>query len=179
MNNYKERILKFHQSSINIIKSNKSFIDINKTLSETFLSKYKIDTLPNNISGLLYHIKSHLESLKIITTLPIIVIKGNIYTFDFLNNELLKYKETKTIENEEFSISLFLDLEKSLLAYENLAYQEGILQIGSISQTIFNFCNENNLQVIDKFVITQKRTHELGINITKQLLIKSIFIKEI
>lgn len=181
MNNYIDKninkILKFHQSSLNVVGYKDSIISYPPTINDYFLEKYKIDTFQGIRAKLLNFLKNCLENLNPLITMPIIVISGDVYSFDFLNNQLLKYKTTELINDAEISISLFLELEKSLLIYKNSAYQEGLLQIGGISQTITNFCKENNLNIIEKFIINQKFTHELGINLRKQLLIKNIFIK--
>ncbi len=77
-------------------------------------------------------------------------------------------------EGVSWSLSYFLSIEESIAAYGGIGYLKGIFQIGQISKDVEGGMENKLLHNI--FINSQKFTHEIGINLRKQLLIHTSFI---
>jgi len=189
------RVLKFHQSSVEVIsqpliedawvKENGDAI----TKSESCIEKIFIDGADSHIASLFARLKEGFSTLATITTFPVLTVfsskEKNIsqgsYTFDFETQCLMKYKElndkalSNLYENTSLCISLFLDIEKSLYINRKSAYMLGVLQVGMLSQKVYEHSSAHNIPIADLFFNTQSFANAIGINLRKQLLINNIF----
>jgi len=181
------RILKFHQAGVGVFEAvtyNENGATPESLKSDVFTSKLHRCDITEQIGSLFDIVKHSFYSLLTITTLPIITIWGGeyrgCYSLDFEGNCLLKYAEyPPSVDSVDMCLSLFLDIESSVLVYGRRAYMEGILQVGMLAQQVLEHCEKNQMTVVDTFVHPQPFTHSLGINLRKQLLIKNIFLGDV
>lgn len=191
------RILKFHQSNVPVIDQNQliksdinklDWIELNKDIvisSDIVLKKYSIAELCSSLKSIYKLMKKQFEEAKIPLILPVFTVlpkfqgvESGCYTFNFQEESLIKYKELPNSEsisllknkNIDICLSFFLNLERSTFLYEGLGYLKGILQIGEFSGTLIT---KLNLESKDIFIQPQTFTHDLGINLRKQILIKN------
>lgn len=195
------QVLKFHQSNINLLESTGYFDeDINKEkwidskkdrviFSDILLKKYELSSLTEELKKLFQMLEKSFASTDIITTLPILVIYNDrigidkgCYTFNFKDKYLIKYCDFENNEllqcmkqnNIKASISYFLSIEESICIYGGIGYLKGIFQIGQISKMLEIYLNYAETKNI--FINNQSFTHDLGINLRKQILIHTSFI---
>lgn len=200
------KVLKFHQSTLPIIdpqeiikndKFKQEWINTKEkrvVFSDTMIKRYNIYDLKEDLIKTFFNLKEAFKTDYINTTLPILVVYNEdlgvdlgCYTFNFEDNFLIKYNELKNsngIFNEiidsgiKFSLSYFLSIEDSVYMYGVSGYKKGILQIGEISQKMKIYLNEQNFIINCCFVSEQMFTHNIGINLRKQLLIVNQFVGE-
>ncbi|MCL1934881.1 MAG: hypothetical protein FWF57_00650 [Defluviitaleaceae bacterium] len=192
--NEKTKILKFHQNSLYTLKpteyiNKKLWVEENKSklpINDIFINRFKLSEVDGIYKDIFNRIKKIFFNMDIVVTLPIFTVYKNntsnlpmgCYSFDIENDYFVFYKELEQnflLEDINMSISLFLDLEKSLIIFDRKAYQEGLLQIGMLYSQIQDFFIQNNIVVKDYFVNEQSFTHDIGINLRKQVLVKNIF----
>ncbi|MCL2249527.1 MAG: hypothetical protein FWC13_09675 [Oscillospiraceae bacterium] len=200
------RILKFHQSSItvkdqamldvgDVRKANIAWLEKTGNSSlrvEVFQRKHQLSELYGSFGMLYKLLRKTFNTFKTITTLPIMTvyrdqsdgIDAGFYSFDFDNRLLLKYADIccdkllriAHVNDVQVSLSLFLNIERSILAYHSEAYISGIIQVGELTHAINEECLARNIPIIDTYFNTQLFTHAVGISVRKQLLIKNIFM---
>ena len=129
-----------------------------------------------------------LKEQKYIYFLPIFIfnkspnISSGIYSIDFINKMLYKYKifnEGKFEKDFDICISYFIDLNECVFLDGEAGFINGIFQIGRIYENIEWVATENGFQSYSKFVSQQSFSHELGINCRTQLFIKNQFLRGI
>lgn len=200
-NNKLRNVLKFHQSNINLLEldgdvnaelNKKEWINIRKNrmiFSDISLKKYNHSELEKDLQELFLIFDSFTKNADFITTFPVLVIykersdiESGCYTFNLVDKCLIKYCEIECSEllnimireGVSWSLSYFLSIEESIAAYGGIGYLKGIFQIGQISKDVEGGMENKLLHNI--FINSQKFTHEIGINLRKQLLIHTSFI---
>jgi len=193
------KILKFHQSNICVLDPKEEhpakteWINTNsKTIlkSDTHIHEVFLSEIVAPIVYIYTALKEEFYGFPVVTTLPVLTITTDdycnltqgSYTFDFEKMCLHKYKDNvhddlKDIfynKNVSMSLSLFLDIEKSVFIHGNMAYINGIMQVGMLTKAINDCCKENSIPMTQAFINTQKFTNLIGINLRKQLLINNI-----
>lgn len=203
-----QNVLKFYQSTVNItelynlwneskacimdkisIKAYDSYFD----LPESYIEYISFNKLSNKEKFIMEKISSFLKNQEYVYILPIFIIdKSNnipsgIYSADFKNSILYKYKEFNRqnfgieIFEKDFNIciSYFIDLNECVFLDGEAGFINGIFQIGRIYENIEWVATENGFQSYSKFVSQQSFSHELGINCRTQLFIKNQFLRGI
>ena len=200
------KVLKFHQLTLPIIDPEKiikndgfkqEWINTKEkrvVFSDTMIKRYYIYDLKEHLMKIFFNLKEIFKTSYMNTTLPVLVVYNEslgvdlgCYTFNFEDNFLIKYNElqnsngvfNKIIDGGvSFSLSYFLSIEDSVYMYGVSGYKKGILQIGEISEKMKIYLNEQNFKINCYFVSEQMFTHNIGINLRKQLLIVNQFVGE-
>lgn len=198
-----QNVLKFYQSTVNItelynlwnesktcimdrinIKAYDNYFDI----PESYIECLSFNSLSNNEKKIINKMNVFLKEQKYIYFLPIFIfnkspnISSGIYSIDFINKMLYKYKifnEGKFEKDFDICISYFIDLNECVFLDGEAGFINGIFQIGRIYENIEWVATENGFQSYSKFVSQQSFSHELGINCRTQLFIKNQFLRGI
>lgn len=194
-------VLRFYQSTVNIqelynlwnenrryivdkinIRSYDNYFD----LPESYMDSVSFNRLSTKEKIIMEKMNDFFKNQEFVYILPIIIIdKSNnipsgIYSVDFKNRILYKYKEFERqnfgmeVFKESFNIciSYFIDLNKSVFLDGELGLINGIIQIGRLYENIESI-GKNGFDTYSKFVPQQSFTHRLGINCRLQLFIKN------
>lgn len=107
-------------------------------------------------------------------------LKKGIYSIDFEQEALLRYKLIESCQSEilqiigkknDIVISFFLNIEQALALYGERGYINGIEEIGYIVNALkLYFMSKLNAL----FLPEQQATHDMGLNVRKCLLIESM-----
>lgn len=195
-----KNVLRFYQSTVSIqelyyennIEKEKAY-DNFFDLPESFIESITFDKLSNNEKKIIDRISDFLESQKHIYFLPVFIVSqsnelpSGIYSVDFKNRVLYKYKEFNehdfgvgTFEDSfNICIAYFIDLYESVFLDGEAGLINGILQIGRIYENIEFAAKENGFETFSKFVSQQSFSHNIGINCRTQLFIKNQFLRGI
>ena len=200
-----QNVLKFYQSTVNIselynpwnesrnaimdtinIKAYDNYFD----LPESYIESISFDKLSNKEKIVINRMDVFLKDQEFIYFLPIFIINesssipSGIYSIDFINRVLYKYKEFnkqsfgEEIFQKDFNIciSYFVDLNESVFLDGELGFINGVFQIGRIYEDIERVAKENGFHAYSEFISQQAFTHKLGINCRTQLFIKNQFL---
>ncbi|WMM24464.1 hypothetical protein RBU61_16250 [Tissierella sp. MB52-C2] len=203
-----QNVLKFYQSTVNIQElynlwyKNKEYIvdkinikayDNYFDLPESYMESVSFNRLSIKEKIVMEKMNDFFKNQEFIYILPIFIIdKSNnipsgIYSVDFKNKVLYKYKEFERqnfgmeVFKESFNIciSYFIDLNESVFLDGELGFINGIIQIGRLYENIESVAKEKEFETYSKFVPQQSFTHKLGINCRLQLFIKNQVLRGI
>lgn len=154
------------------------------------IKEFKADQIKNiDLRYLLTEITEYYKQIRIVITLPIIYlnqnygdIKAGCYTINIEDNKLIGYNYPgnyiKTLCNNNFAnmvLFIFANIEDAICLYEESGYIKSIEQVGGLFYKLVHGKAIKNMKMLQYSLNNQKITHDLGINLRKELLIESIF----
>lgn len=152
------------------------YSDINMEILEYERMSFELQEILRKFGETILMIEN-LVVLPILTIIDIPGIKKGNYSINLKKRELVLYKDYIENNNSKLKdagiyITYFLNLNDSILLYGREAYLKGIMQAGYLSYNMEHELKKSEINTKDVFVISQQWQHNLGINITKALLVK-------
>lgn len=156
------------------------------------IEKIGIEEFDNIVQGIYSNIKEAYGSQKYIISLPVIYIRdkemSDLFIPSFKNNSIIKYnnKKNKMYIHElmkkfrcKIGIFLLIDIDKSVALFKEKGYIKAIEQSGWIYFYLLQYLNKNKIFNINLKLNEQLAINNLGLNLTKIILINNIFIREV
>lgn len=196
-------VLKFHQRTNfqicdeNVINKEQNLeliklLECDKiNLPSINLIKYGFEKITNNdLMCLVEEITDYYKQLQIIISLPIIYlnrnngeIKSGCYTIDIEENNLIGYGNSNSyIESicnrysVKIAVFLFINIEDAICLYNENGYIKSIEQVGGLFYKLLYGKINEHMKTMQCQLNNQKASHDLGINLRKELLIESLFL---
>lgn len=192
-NNFIENnIKKFHQSTILYLEQDDQKITVCDNYPEFFDLEFDIEKITKELKELIFLIKNFKQDEKLyfvcISVLGEHILPRGVYVLNAECNRIIRYKRiNKELEriflnknkDIDLCISYFVNLESAVISYKERGFVEAILQIGALKENIRNKYKGSHIEIEEGYINANVISHELGINVNKQLFISNDYIKKI
>lgn len=188
-----DSVRKFFQSTIlNVNKLEQDYnemVSIPEELPETRYIEFNILDLNSEIQSVTTKINNEINNYQSLIMTSIVFyndkyIENGVYYKS--KDSLIKYKHideeilniSNSLGNYDFSISFLLNIKNAIYANKQKGFINGLIKIGSIEHSLQHFFRANDFVIQYKELNPNIFTHALGINLTCQLLIKTLFVRK-
>lgn len=194
-------VLKFHQRTISQLNDSDKTIEMQDEIIRILecdkINLPSINTryfdFNNLVDGDFKHIikviSNFYKVLETTITLPMLYLNKAVdgieygcYTIDLNEHKLVGYSYLgnyiKTLcdyNSIDLALFIFINIEDAICLYKEWGYIKSIEQIGGLTYQLQTECREKNIQILHYSLNAQKATHDIGINLRKEILIESLF----